>query len=571
MLAILIGGLPACRAGPAPAAPGGGWTAAPCSATLLVGGRVRPGFREGDSPAEALGIAPDGSVAVVGSAADVRASACPGAREIDLAGSVAIPGLVDAHGHVLSLGLSMRRADLRGSASIAEAAERAARFASERGLLERAGAWILGRGWDQNLWTDAALPDRSALDARLGARPVFLVRVDGHAAWVSTEALRIAGIDASTADPEGGVIVRRPDGEPTGVLIDNAVELVEARVPEPTPGERREAMAEALGCLAALGLTSVHDMGVGIDDLPVYGALAAGDGLPLRVVAYLDGTKPLTGADDALRARSSAGSGPGAHRPPWEVAGVKVFADGALGSRGALLLADYSDDPGNRGIEVMDVDRMIAAGREAAALGLAIAIHAIGDAGCRNALDTIERLASEGKIVGRSRIEHVQVLAPEDLPRFAALGAIASVQPVHATSDMPWAEERLGPDRVRLAYAWRSLAGAGATLAFGTDFPVEDPNPLATLRAASTRRDATGRPAGGWHPEQCVTLREALDAMTRGAACAAGAEATRGRLEPGMRADVTVLDRDPLETPPEEIETLRATMTIVDGVVRFRR
>ncbi|MBI5487432.1 MAG: amidohydrolase [Deltaproteobacteria bacterium] len=434
----------------APAGPGAGpaTPARPCAAKLLVGGTVHVGFRPDDRPAEALGIAADGRVALAGTLAEVRAAACAGAEEIDLQGGTAVPGLVDAHGHVGSLGRAMDSADLRGATSAEEAAQRAADWA--RDLPE--GRWALGRSWDQNLWPGAALPDRAALDALLPDRPALL----------------------------------------------------------------------------------------------------------LRVALYLDGTAPLP---------------EGVEGTEWgwlEVVGVKAFADGALGSRGALLLADYSDEPGHRGLEVASVERLVEIGREAYSRRLAFAIHAIGDAGIRNALDALERLGPPHfGVVARSRIEHVQILAPADLPRFAALGVVASMQPVHAVSDMGWAEQRVGPERIALAYAWRALANSGARLAFGTDFPVESPDPFATLVATVTRRDAAGLPEGGWHPEQCLRVPEALEAMTWGAAYAIGAETLRGRLVSGMEADVTVLDRDPLAVADvEELRTIRPTMTVVGGEVR---
>jgi predicted amidohydrolase YtcJ len=523
--------------------------------TLLAGGRVRTGFRPDDRPAEALGIAADGTVAVVGTEQEVRAAACPEARVVDLRGGTALPGLVDAHGHVAGLGRTMEQVDLHGAASAEEAARRAAERAASSGSPD---AWVLGRGWDQNGWPDAAFPDRSTLDAVLPDRPVLLTRVDGHAAWANSEALRRAGIDAATPDPPGGAVLRREDGEPTGVLVDNAIDLVGARIPEPGPEERRAAIERAVQALASAGLTAVHDMGVSAGDLAAYEQIAQEGPLPLRIAVYLDGTQPLP-----------AGVTAGSLGPLLDVTGVKTFADGALGSRGALLLEDYADQPGHRGLAVTTTERMVDVGREAAARSLAIAIHAIGDAGIRNAIDAIELLREGGAVAGRARVEHVQVLSPADLPRLAPLGIVASMQPVHATSDMPWAEARVGPERIRLAYAWRSVQDAGATLAFGTDFPVEAFDPLATLWAAVTRRTGEGEPAGGWYPQECVGVAEALLAMTEGAARALGAETVRGRLEPGFQADVTVLDRDPLDVPIDDLRLLRPRMTIVDGAVRW--
>ncbi|MBI5502532.1 MAG: amidohydrolase [Deltaproteobacteria bacterium] len=538
-----------------PAGPGAGppTPSPPCAAKLLVGGTVHLGFHPDDRPVEALGIAADGCVALAGTLAEVRAAACADAEEIDLEGGTAVPGLVDAHGHVGSLGRAMDSADLRGAMTAEEAARRAADWA---GALPE-GRWALGRGWDQNLWPAAAFPDRAVLDALLPDRPALLVRVDGHAAWVNSAALAAAGIDAGTPEPAGGEILRRPDGEPTGVLVDNAVDLVTARLPVRDAEARRDDIFHALEKLASFGLTAVHDMGAAAEDLPVYRQLAEQGLLPLRVALYLDGTTPLP---------------EGVERSAWgrlEVVGVKGFADGALGSRGALLLADYADEPGHRGLEVASVERLVELGQAAYSRRLALAIHAIGDAGIRNALDAQERLGPPPYGVSRPRIEHVQILAPEDLSRFGALGIVASMQPVHAVSDMGWAEQRVGPARLALAYAWRALANSGARLAFGTDFPVESPDPFATLAAAVTRRDAAGLPEGGWHPEQCLRVPEALEAMTWGAAYAVDADTSRGRLVPGLEADITVLDRDPLAVPDTaELRSIRPTMTVVGGEVR---
>lgn len=545
-----------CPAGGPGAAGIAGDPARPCAATLLAGGTIHIGFRPDDRPVEALGLAADGTVVAAGREQDVRAVACPDARVFDLAGACALPGLVDAHGHIASLGRDRRQVDLRGTAD----AEEAARRAAERAATLPPGAWLFGRGWDQNGWPGAAFPDRETLDAVLGDRPAMLTRVDGHAVWLDSAALAAAGIDAGTPDPVGGAILRRPDGTPTGVLLDNAIDRITARLPPPDPATRREDLRRALEHLADRGLTAVHDMGLTAEDLLELEALSREGRLPLRVVAYLDGTRPLPADRHA-----------GPLGPRLRLAGVKGFADGALGSRGALLLEDYADQPGHRGLEVTSVPGLVELGRQAAARGLALAVHAIGDAGVRNALDAFERLEAEGLRTGVPRIEHVQVVAPADLPRLAALGIVASMQPVHAVSDMPWAEARVGPDRIRLAYAWRALAESGATLAFGTDFPVEEPDPFATLRAAATRRNAEGEPAEGWYPGQCLDVRAALRAMTEGAALASGSPAASGRLEPGRPGDVTVLDRDPLAVPLDELDDLRPRFTMVDGVVREPR
>ena len=433
-------------------------------------------------------------------------------KRIDLHKGFAVPALTDAHGHIESLGFSLQRLRLAGTKS----AEAIAAMVDERAKKEAAGEWILGRGWDQNDWPVQKFPTRDVLDKVSGDHPVWLRRVDGHAAWANSKALELAGVTKATPDPPGGRIERASDGTPAGVLVDNAMELVEARLPAPTREQRRQAIALAPDALPA--------------EKP-----AAGDGM-FRLFA------------------------------------VKAYADGALGSRGAALLAPYSDDPGNTGLLRTTPDTLELLARACLEHGYQMCVHAIGDRANRIVLDAFEHAAKAGaKPVDlrerRFRIEHAQVLAPEDLPRFSDLGVIASMQPTHCTSDMPWAPTRLGSARIEGAYAWRKLLDSGARLALGSDFPVEDPNPLLGVYAAVTTQDLKGKPKDGYRPSQKLTIWEALRGFTSDAAYAAFAEGELGLAEPGYRADLAVFNHDFTAILPHEIPNVRCTMTMVGGAI----
>ncbi len=474
-----------------------------------------------------------------------------------LPGVLAVPGLTDAHGHLLGYALTRTRADLVGAATLDEALARAAAFARAH----PDAAWVLGRGWDQNDWPDRTWPDADRLEQVVAGRPAALSRVDGHALWVNRTALAAAGIGPETPDPPGGAIHRDANGRPTGILVDNAADLVAKVIPDPTDRERDEALAAAAADLTRMGLTGVHEMG---GDRPAWESMrrvAAAGRLPLRVTVYADVGSALhrdlldEGPQDDGRLR---------------VVGVKIYADGALGSRGARLLAPYADAPQSQGLWVTDPTRMRQLLDEALARGLQPAVHAIGDGAARAVLDACVAAAARdgGKARAvRPRIEHAQVVDPADRGKFRACGAIASMQPTHATSDMPWVEERLGRERVAGAYAWRSLRDAGAPLAFGSDYPVESPDPRAGLYAAVTRQDAAGNPHDGFTPGERLPLDEALRAFSAGAAYAAHQEDVLGRLAPGYWADVTVFDRDLFSVPPSELLSARVTATVIGGQV----
>lgn len=479
----------------------------------------------------------------------VDAKARAGDDTAILRGPRVTAGFVDAHAHPAGYGRVLGQLDLTGIGTYAETLDRIA-------AVPAGTDWLHGRGWDQNDWADApegGWPTAADLDARVGERPVALRRVDGHAVWVSSAGLAAAGIDADTPEPVGGQIVRGADGAPTGVLIDNAMELLPE--PEPTKVEIRRWVVAGVEALARQGLTGVHVMGIDDATLDVLEYLDRKGTLALRMWVY------VTPGSEAAQRLASEG--------PWagdrvRVVGVKAYADGALGSRGALLSAPYADQPDHSGLALTSLEELTTLTTRLTPMGAQVAIHAIGDLGVRHGLDAIAAAheANPGTDV-RHRIEHAQVVHPDDLPRFAALDVVASVQPTHATSDMPWAESRLGPERLPWSYAWRSLHDAGAVLAFGSDAPVEVPDPALGLWVATTRSDSAGNPPGGWRLEEAVTLDEAIAAYTSGAAHAVGDEARVGTIEPGKLADLTVW---------ETVDgRLRPLATVVGGAVLWRQ
>jgi predicted amidohydrolase YtcJ len=502
-----------------------------------------------------------GQVLAAGEREAVLAHAGPDTEILEMpAGAVAVPGLIDSHAHLLGLGLQADRLDLTGTRSETEVLERVREHASSL----PPDAWLVGRGWDQNDWPRTAFPRHDALSQAVPDRPAFLVRVDGHAAWVNARAMEAAGIDRHTSDPEGGRILRDPKtGLATGVLIDEAMALVRHLIPEPSVAEREALLLRAQEVCHRVGLTGVHDAGVDAATLQAYRNLVARDALRLRVYAMLE-----RGAPD-LEAHLQAGPIVG----PWlTVRSIKVYMDGALGSRGAALLRPYQDDPGNMGLILEeDPPGLLRLTMDAFAAGFQVCVHAIGDRANRLVLDLFEDALKRTGLPGaqvRPRVEHAQVLDPADIPRFARLGAVAAMQPTHCTSDMDWADERLGPERLEGAYAWGSLLESGATLAFGSDFPVERPHPLEGVFAAVTRQHADGRPEGGFQPGQRLSAAQALAAFTRGSARAAFEEARLGHLNPGAAADLVVLDRDPTGLgSPSRILGTKVLLTMVEGEI----
>ncbi len=518
-----------------------------------------------DQPeAEALAVRA-GRLLMVGSNEEVL-EAYPKAERVDAEGRAVVPGLIDAHVHLMGLGESMLQADLVGTASKEEVVERLEAFAEESGLPE--GAWLTGRGWDQNDWPERQFPTRADLDAAFPDRPVWLTRIDGHAGWANTAAIEAAGgLDTLSAmtDPEGGKILRDEEGTPTGVFVDAAMGFVGENRPAPSAEERQEALRRALEETRRYGLTGAHEAGLDLQTARLYQeAIDAGD-FPIRLYGMIGGRGetfdhfcqegPILEYGERLTVRS-----------------VKFYMDGALGSRGAALLADYSDDAGNRGLLFREPDVFTEDVQAALRCGFQVNTHAIGDRANRVVLDAYEAaIAATGNTTGRHRIEHAQIVAPEDMERFAELNVIASMQPTHATSDMPWAEERVGAERIGGAYAWQTLLESGARLALGSDFPVEEVNPLLGFYAAVTRQDAEGHPEGGWHPEERLTREEALRGFTLGAAYAAFQEDDLGSIAPGKRADFVIFSEDIMQVPEEEILSAEVVATYLGGEAVYRR
>jgi predicted amidohydrolase YtcJ len=497
----------------------------------------------------------EGRVVRTGEAATLR-RAYPDAHIIDGNGSTLLPGLIDAHGHIVDLGFQYVRIQLVGTTSLNEAQERIRRYAGEHPQL----AWLRGAGWNQVIWKLGRFPLASELDAVVSDRPVLLERVDGHALWLNSAALRAAGITRDTADPAGGRIERDADGNPAGVLVDKAMDLMDQVVPRPDAAESMSALKAALAHMNSVGLTSAGDAGVHADTIRLYRQLADQGELPVRMYAM------IMDVGEDFRALSKDGPLIGYGQDRLTVRSVKLFADGALGSRGAALLAPYSDKPDQRGLLFMsdaEMDRRI---QTALGAGYQVNVHAIGDAANRQVLDGFE---AAYKAVGgrelRNRIEHAQVVAPADIPRFKQLNLIASMQPTHATSDKNMALDRVGPERLKGAYAWRTFLDQGTRIAGGSDFPVESDNPFFGLHAAITRTDHEGQPPGGWHPEQAMTPIEAFRAFTLDAAYAEHWETRIGSLEPGKWADFILIDRDLFKIPAGDIWKIKVQQTWVAG------
>ena len=533
-------------------------TAAAADVTVLTAERIHT-MDSATPVATAIAWDDAGRLLRVGNTTSLLAE-YPNARRVEARGATVIPGLVDAHAHVMSQGFALMRADLVGAANKDEAIARLREF--ERTLPPE--AWLLGRGWDQNDWPGKSYPTAADLDAAFPERPVWLERIDGHAGWANSAAMHTVPRDLSGDwQPAGGRILRS-GGKPTGVFIDTAVALIDAAVPPPDATTRSDALTRALASAASAGLTGVHDMGTSLEDLALYRRFADAGHLTMRITAYADGDGAALGALCAM--------GPYSHASGrLRMSGVKLYADGALGSRGAALLADYHDEPGQRGLLVTEPAVLEAAMVKARDCGVQVATHAIGDRANRMVLDDYARVVQPAAAPAlRWRIEHAQIVSPVDIPRFAKQHVIASMQPIHATSDGPWVESRVGKQGLPGAYAWRRFLDAGVRLAFGSDFPVESDDPRLGLYAAITREDLRGQPPGGWLPDQKLSALEALRGFTSDAAYAGFAESEVGRLAPGLRADFVILGGDPLAGPARDIPGLRVVSTWLDGRVVYQ-
>ena len=498
----------------------------------------------------------------VGSARDAMRFKGPSTRLLDLHGAAAYPGFIDAHAHLLGLGEALESVDLVGAPSYEEIVSRV--FARAKSAAPH--QWIMGNGWDQNRWAVKEFPTHEALSRAVPDHPVLLSRVDGHAVLANAAAMRAAGITAQTPDPEGGRIIRDSQGNPTGVFVDNAQSLVASATPQLTSAQLGELLHSAAVESNKWGLTEVQDMGADRSTIEALEALARAGKLPLR--SY----EMVTDDSAALAYYYARGPKKALYDGHVWVRGIKLYADGALGSRGAALLAPYSDDSTNTGLLVSTPAHLKERSIDALRHGFQVSTHAIGDRGNRNALDAYQAAlqAVPTATDARFRIEHAQIISPQDIARFAQLGVIPSMQASHQTSDMPWAERRLGPERIRGAYAWRSLLNTGVVIPNGTDFPVEYVNPIITFHSSVTRQDAENMPAGGWYPGQRMTREEALRSMTLWPAYAAFQENELGSISTGKYADFTILNRDIMTVAPERILGTRVVATYIGGAAVYQ-
>jgi predicted amidohydrolase YtcJ len=518
-----------------------------------------------------------GMVIATGSLLDIKRAVGVDAQVVDLGGRTVLPGLIDAHGHIASLGaFGLGVIDLSSATSFDDVVRAAAAAAAKKA----SGEWVLGGRWDHESWGARQLPTNGVLSEATPNSPVWLRRVDGHAGIANRRAMELAGITADTPSPEGGEIIRDEQGQPTGVLVDNAMALVESKIPAGARGTARDLVLRAQELCLAAGLTGVHDAGVSPADVAVYRQLESEGLLKLRINAMISAFHAMRHFEQnppLIPDRSRAA------QARLTVRSTKLYMDGAMGSRGAWLLAPYADRPTGpdgepyTGLAVNKPEFVEAVARHALRRGYQVCTHAIGDRANREVLDAYERAiidwsAEHGgeRPEHRFRIEHAQLLSPQDIPRFAAVGVIASMQPTHATSDMRWVEDRVGPERARGAYAWASLLRNGAVVAAGSDFPVESHNPFLGFYAAVTRQNLQAQPAGGWMPQERMTRDDILRAMTVDAAMASFEEELRGTLEPGKVADFIVIDRDVMTCPAPEIPGTRVLMTVIGGEVVYR-
>lgn len=509
--------------------------------------------------AEAVAVRGD-RIVFVGSAHEAGSLRGPATRVYDVAGKTVIPGMIDSHGHLTGLGAALRTVDLVATKSLDEIVERV----SWRAAQVPTGSWVIGRGWDQNDWSDTRFPTHNKLSTSVPNHPVALTRIDGHAMFANARAMQLAGITRETPDPAGGRIIRDANGEATGVFIDNAMSLIRRAIPPETRAETREGVRLAMQRMNAYGLTGMHDAGAGCESIKLYEEMARANELTARNYVMVAGLN--TACLDEMMKLGPRDNVDGRHFVA--IRAIKLSADGALGSRGAKLLEPYTDEPSHSGLELIPPQRIKDIAVRALQSGFQLNVHAIGDGANRSALDAFEAALREvPRPNHRFRIEHAQILHPNEIPRFTRLGVIPSMQAVHQTSDMYWAENRIGGTRVLGAYAWRSLLDQGVIIAGGSDFPVESADPLQSFHAAVTRQDANGWPTGGWLPQQKMTRTEALYHLTIWPAYASFQEGLVGSITVGKLADLVVLSKDIMTIPEREILSTRVDLTMVNGKV----
>ena len=504
----------------------------------------------------------DGRIVFAGPERGARALAGSGTRVLEFPGRTVLPGLVDAHGHLLGLGQALSQVDLVGARSYDEVVKRVA----TRAKTAAPGEWILGQGWDQNDWGDTRFPTHEALSRAVPGHPVVLTRVDGHALLANAKAMAAAGVTPATRDPDGGRILRLKGGAPSGVFVDNAQTLMYRAMPPMTRDQEKQALTAAVAEANRWGLVAVHDAGEPESTISVLEEMAKEGALNLR--AYV-----MIGDDSAAIAHFfERGPQSALYDGHLWIRSIKLYADGALGSRGAALLEPYSDDPGNNGLLVSAPEHIRNVAIEALEHGFQVCTHAIGDRANRSTLDAYQAALDQVPTADhRFRIEHAQIIQHDDIPRFARLGVIPSMQAVHQTSDMYWAEQRLGGGRLYGAYAWRALLNTGVVIPDGSDFPVEGVNPLRSFHSAISRQDENNWPPDGWHPEEKMTRQEALRAMTIWPAYAAFQESEMGSLTPGKYADFVVLDRDIMRIPEGDILGTQVMATYIAGKAVYER
>lgn len=527
---------------------------------IIVGGRIYTA--DGARPMVDAVAVRDGKIVFVGDAPGARSLQGANTQVLDLKGQTVIPGMTDAHAHVGGLGASLQSVNLVGTRSYDEVIERVV----ERARTTPAGEWIVGRGWDQNNWGDTRFPNHEALSRAVPNHPVVLTRVDGHASLANARAIQIAAVTRSTRDPSGGSILKDAQGNPSGVFIDRAMGLVGSKVPPATRAQAKESIKAAIKEMHRWGLTGVHDAGASGRDLELYEELGREGALNIRLYAMISDHAPT------IESWFNRGPQSGLYDGTLWVRSIKLYQDGALGSRGAALLEPYSDDASTSGLLVSAPEHIYDVASSALKAGFQVNTHAIGDRGNRLVLDSYERALKENPTSDhRFRVEHSQILHHDDIPRFAGLGVIPSMQASHQTSDMYWAGTRLGDTRLLGAYAWRSLIDHGVIIPNGSDFPVEAVNPLISFKASVSRQDAKGWPTGGWFPEQRMTRDEALKSMTLWAAYAGFQENELGSLTVGKWADFVVLDQDIMRVPADLLPATTVMSTWIGGRKVYER